>query len=110
PGTAGGCASPRKASVERLSITVERGPTEVNVRKRNPATRYAHSNAKPARPRSPAARVRARRRPRLALHAPRAATARRAGPGAEDPRGGAAGDSRRFARHDDRIVSLSARV
>src|SRR5207248_54941 len=41
PGTAGRCASPRKASVQRLARTVERALTEVNVRKRGSPPRYA---------------------------------------------------------------------
>src|SRR6266446_10663226 len=69
---------------------------------------YAARDAEPARAGRPFARVRARRRPHLAAHAPPAAAAGSAGAGAEDPRGGPAGEPRRLALQEDRVRAGSA--
>src|SRR6266850_7481224 len=90
------------------SLTVERGGTEVNVSKRNLGLAVCCLDAEPARAGGPPARVRARRRPRLAAHAPPGTAAGRARAGAEDPRGRPAGDARRLALQEGRLLARSA--
>src|SRR2546427_2788018 len=83
---------------------------EVDVGNRRHFAAVCCLDAEPARGGGPRARLLARRGPRLALRAPRAAPAGRPFAGAEGPRGGPAGDARRLPLQEDRLLAGPARA